>query len=150
MNVTNVVQPLHIKVIFKGMKKFILKRNLMNVFNMVKPLHIYIVFIIIKLFILERFYACKQWGTASVLWVHLEPVQLQYQVNADDKNLCNQSDQSGMWNILRSSPATHVMNLLILKTTNICDKIQILFSTTQHLGIGAFFKRLHNINGYRI
>ena len=67
MNVTNVVQPLHIKVIFKGMKKFILKRNLMNVFNMVKPLHIYIVFMIIKVSILERSYAYKQCGRTSVL-----------------------------------------------------------------------------------
>ena len=45
---------MQIKVIFKGMKEFILERNLMNVFNMVTPLHISIVFIVMKVFLLER------------------------------------------------------------------------------------------------
>ena len=87
MNVTNVVKPLHVKVIFKGMEEFIPERNPTNVFNMVKPLHIFIAFIIMKVFILERFYACKQCDKAFALWVHLDPIQLQHQLNADDKNL---------------------------------------------------------------
>jgi hypothetical protein len=40
-----------------------------------------------KVFILERFYAYKQRDKAFVLCVHLSPVQLQHQVNEDDKNL---------------------------------------------------------------
>lgn len=60
---------------------------------------------------------------------------------------CNQatSDLSGSQNRLRSGTATpsqNVTELIGLKTTNICAKLQLNFSTNQNLGIGAFLMQL--------
>jgi hypothetical protein len=43
LKISSVVKPLHVTVIFKGMKEFMLERNPMKVFSMVKPLYITLV-----------------------------------------------------------------------------------------------------------
>lgn len=48
------VKPLHRKVIFRNMKKIILKRNTIDVINMIKLLHIAVIFKIRKEYILEK------------------------------------------------------------------------------------------------
>ncbi|XP_040592594.1 zinc finger protein 561-like, partial [Mesocricetus auratus] len=48
INTLNVLKPLCVTGIFKGMKKFILERNHMKVFSMVKSLHVTVVYNSIK------------------------------------------------------------------------------------------------------
>uniref|UniRef100_UPI002020E98A zinc finger protein 844-like n=1 Tax=Myodes glareolus TaxID=447135 RepID=UPI002020E98A len=41
LNILNVIKPLHVSVIFNGVKKFILQRSHMMLFNMMKPLQLF-------------------------------------------------------------------------------------------------------------
>jgi hypothetical protein len=68
--------------------------------------------------------------------VSLDPTQHKHQVNADDKNVLWSSHYWSIRTATPPHPRQNVPELLSLKATNICAKLQLPFSTNQDLGIG--------------